>query len=113
MKRKQTHGLTPSEKIAKLDKSEDEVWFGEEGGRQPAARWKQRAKAEEQPPPLRRRLTPMSELLDSLLETETSSMRRKEEKRPMTITEETPPPSITRKLTPMSNLLESLLKVMQ
>ena len=113
MKRKQTHGLTPSEKIAKLDKSEDEVWFGEEGGRQPAARWKQRANTEEQPPPLRRRLTPMSELLDSLLETETSSMRRKEEKRPMTITEETPPPSITRKLTPMSNLLESLLKVMQ
>ena len=41
------------------------------------------------------------------------SRRRKEEKRSLTITEETPPPSITRNLTPMSNLLESLLKVMQ
>merc|ERR1712037_911254 len=113
VKRKQTHGLTPSEKIAKLDKPEDEVWFGEEGGRQPAARWEQKANTEERAPPLRRRLTPMSELLDSLLETETSSSsssRRKEEKRSMTITEETPPPSITRKLTPMSNLLESLLE---
>ena len=53
----------------------------------------------------------MSELLDSLLETETSISISKEEKRPMSITEETPPP-ITRNLTPMSNLLESLLKVM-
>jgi len=69
----------------------------------------------------------MSELLDSLLETETnnsSSSSKEEESKEKrmptgstgstgsgwTISEETPPPSITRNLTPMSNLLESLLK---
>ena len=94
------------------------------------SRWEKKAKTEtehERPPPsLTRRLTPMSELLESLLETETISSNKTEtssspaneercdQQRLMsgfTITEETPPPSLTRNLTPMSNLLESLLKV--
>jgi len=48
----------------------------------------------DQPPPLVRRLTPMSDLLESLLETE----------------KEAPPPGLSRRLTPMSSLLESLLE---
>ena len=118
VKRKQTQAtqLNPSEKIPKLELGQ--VWFGEEaGGSSQSGRWEQGGKSEEAPP-LRRRLTPMSELLHSLLETETSSGRANDEtesnQMPMstfTISEETPPPSLTRNLTPMSNLLESLLKV--
>merc|ERR1712108_85989 len=121
VKRKQTQAtrLNRGEKIAKLDLLGENVWFGE-GATSQLARWEQKAKTETQherpPPPVTRRLTPMSELLESLLETETSSSPANEERsdqRPMsgfTITEETPPPSLTRNLTPMSSLLESLLK---
>jgi len=119
VKRKQTQAtqLNPNEKIPKLDLSH--VWFGEESGSSHLGRWEQRSKTEEHerpPPPLTRRLTPMSELLESLLETETSSRPANNEKKSnlptstFTFTEETPPPRITRNLTPMSNLLESLLK---
>ena len=115
VKRKQTQAtqLNPSEKIPKLELGQ--VWFGEEaGGSSQSGRWEQTGKSEEAPP-LRRRLTPMSELLHSLLETETSSRGANNEtesnQMSMSISEETPPPSITRNLTPMSNLLESLLKV--
>jgi len=117
VKRKQTQAtqLNPSEKIPKLELGQ--VWFGEKaGGSSQSGRWEQGGKSEEAPP-LRRRLTPMSELLHSLLETETSSRGANDEtesnQMPMstfTISEETPPPSLTRNLTPMSNLLESLLK---
>jgi len=73
VKRKQTQGLTPSEKIAKLDDPLfGEVCFGEGASSQSAARWEHKIE-DRPPPPLKRRLTPMSELLDSLLETETSS----------------------------------------
>ena len=120
VKRKQTQAtqLNPNEKIPKLDLSH--VWFGDESGSSHLGRWEQRAKTEEHerpPPPLTRRLTPMSELLESLLETETSSRPANNETKSnlptstLTFTEETPPPRITRNLTPMSNLLESLLKV--
>jgi len=119
VKRKQTQAtqLNPNEKIPKLDLSH--VWFGEESGSSHLGRWEQRSKTEEHerpPPPLTRRLTPMSELLESLLETETSSRPANNETKSnlptstFTFTEETPPPRITRNLTPMSNLLESLLK---
>lgn len=120
VKRKQTQAtqLNPNEKIPKLDLSH--VWFGEESVSSHLGRWEQRSKTEEHerpPPPLTRRLTPMSELLESLLETETSSRPANNETKSnlptstFTFTEETPPPRITRNLTPMSNLLESLLKV--
>merc|ERR1712156_891479 len=90
-----------------------QVWFGESS--QPAARWEQRAGdgsigQELPPPPLTRRLTPMSELLNSLLEAENSSPAQEVRSSQATIAEETSPPTLKRNLTPMSNLLEGLLK---
>ena len=93
-----------------------QVWFGESS--RSAARWEQRAGDGEgnigqelPPPPLTRRLTPMSELLNSLLEAENSSPAQDMRSSEPTIAEETSPPTLKRNLTPMSNLLESLLKV--
>jgi len=108
VKRKHTSAtqLTSSEKIPKLDLGE--VWFGDRASSKQAARWEH----EPPPPQLARRLTPMSELLESLLET-TGPANETQSNEPIaasTITEETPPPSLKRNLTPMSNLLESLLK---
>ena len=91
-----------------------QVWFGESS--QSAARWEHRAGdgnigQELPPPPITRRLTPMSELLNSLLEAEISSPAQDKISSQATIAEETSPPTLKRNLTPMSNLLESLLKV--
>merc|ERR1712127_17226 len=58
------------------------------------------------PPPLVRKLTPMSELLESMMETDNS---RTDSWQTASFFEEIPPPPISRQLTPMSNLLESLL----
>lgn len=59
------------------------------------------------PPPLVRKLTPMSELLESMMETDNS---RTDTWQTASFFEEIPPPPISRQLTPMSNLLESLLE---
>lgn len=95
-----------------------QVLFGESS--QYAARWEQRAGDGEgnigqelPPPPITRRLTPMSELLNSLLEAENSSPAQEVSSSQATIAEETSPPTLKRNLTPMSNLQESLLKVGQ
>jgi len=111
VKRKPEQAQAPSEKIPKLDLGQ--VWFGESG--QSAARWEQRAQdgrigQELPPPPLTRRLTPMSDLLNSLLEAENSNPAQDMRSSQATIAEETSPPTLKRNLTPMSNLLESLLK---
>ena len=141
VKRKPEQAQAPSEKIPKLDFGQvsllsmlsdlalvnhcsfapnstcvQQVWFGESS--QSAARWEQRAGEgnigqELPPPPLTRRLTPMSELLNSLLEAENSSPAQDMRSSEATIAEETSPPTLKRNLTPMSNLLESLLKVVQ
>ena len=78
-----------SEKLGRLD-------FGGDTDERP---WREDAP----PPPLTRRLTPMTDLLESLLETEREDAK-------YTLAEEEPPPPLQRRLTPMSNLLESLLE---
>ena len=78
-----------SEKVGRLD-------FGGDTNERP---WREDAP----PPPLTRRLTPMTDLLESLLETEREDAK-------YTLAEEEPPPPLQRRLTPMSNLLESLLE---
>jgi len=66
------------------------------------------------PPPLTRRLTPMSDLLESLLEVEKEDITQEtsvEERShlPSSIEESFPPPPLIRRLTPLSALLESSL----